>query len=142
MKKDVTKFNAVQHGILSRKLNILPGESRYGFRKLKQKLLAYYDPKTDLEMALVDYLCICFWRLKRALKLEAKVIEDLEKKWEDLERNGIDTPSNFIDFDKLERILRYSKSIERSIFRIQQELRQIDGQKSKKPAPLHPNIEF
>ncbi len=120
------KFNATKHGILSRRVSILPGETKYGFRKLKQSMLAEYQPQTDIEAALVDYLTICFWRLKRALRVENKIIVLIENEF-----YGAYPSLKWIKLERLEQIMRYIGSIRRDIFNTRQELERIRTNKSR-----------
>lgn len=125
------QFNAIKHGLLSRKVNILPGESKYGFRKLKQTILDQYQPESDIEAALVDYLTLCFWRLKRALRLESQILSEIEKQWTSYCEGEHSTlsPLNHVELEKIDQIMRYIGTIQRGIFRTTQELERLRAQK-------------
>jgi len=114
------KFNAVKHGILSRKVAIHPGESRYGFRKLKKTLLDQYSPEDEIEIALVEYLTVCFWRMKRALRIESKIMHEIEAEWEKYlgkGKIGNLSPLDVVKFERMDQILRYINGIQKGVFR-------------------------
>jgi hypothetical protein len=136
------EFNAIRHGILSRKAILMPNESRYGFRKLKKALLAGYNPQTDIEIALVNYLIICFWRMQRALKLESKVFSEIVINWDKVlnqkpAHDFLFSPLDRVEFDKIEQIRRYIRSIEKGIFRTQTEIERMKANRNGRSVDLN-----
>lgn len=112
---------------------MLPGESRYQYRQLRKTMWLEYKPMDDLESILVDHLVFSYWRLRRALKLETKLMNEVEAEWNKYTtQNENITPLNFINFDSLEQFTRYLTSIERAIFRAQNELTKIKALRNKK----------
>lgn len=65
--------NALQHGLLSRKL-LLPTENQAEFDALLQQLQAELDPVGMLELALVERIAIAVWRQRRLVGAESATI--------------------------------------------------------------------
>ena len=72
--KTASSVNAVQHGILSRKL-ILPGESREEFDVLLQQLMTEQQPVGTLEQALVERMAVALWRQSRLVAAETAQLQ-------------------------------------------------------------------
>lgn len=71
--KAVVSKNAVKHGIFTSELIIEQGEgkeSRAEYEALLQNLTDYFDPRGQLESALVEKIAVDFWRLKRVIRFE------------------------------------------------------------------------
>lgn len=71
--KSVVKWNAVKHGLLSKKVVIQAGdgrESRAEFRNLLAQLQDDIQPNGILEEILVEKIAVCYWRLRRVLRCE------------------------------------------------------------------------
>jgi hypothetical protein len=66
----VTRYNATQHGILSRQA-VLPWEDRRGYEDLLQSLDDEYLPETPTEAHLVEELAGIMWRKVRLRQAEA-----------------------------------------------------------------------
>jgi hypothetical protein len=68
-----TSQNALQHGLLSRKL-LLPGESQVEFDALLGQLQSELDPVGTLEFTLVERIAVALWRQRRLVSAEAATI--------------------------------------------------------------------
>lgn len=66
---DLTRFNAVKHGILSQS-TLLPHESKEEFTALIEELKEDFLPTTVTERLLVEELATIVWRKRRLLKAE------------------------------------------------------------------------
>jgi len=71
--KDIVKWNALKHGLLSREVVIPTGdgkESRSDFESLLEALSQELNPVGVLEEMLVEKITVCYWRLRRVLCCE------------------------------------------------------------------------
>jgi hypothetical protein len=133
--KEVSKYNAMKHGILSKEI-LIDGEDEQILIELGKKLRVQLAPEGELEMILVDRIISNVWRLKRLLKIEKSSME-----W-----SRADTLYDSIEFGtktegqlelKAERdmvtcyaiplILRYETTIERSFIKALHELQRIQS---------------
>lgn len=80
--KQVTRWNALKHGLLSREVVIRAGEgkeSAVAFRRLLAQLRAELRPEGVLEEMLVEKIAVCYWRLRRAVRAEmGEIRKDLD----------------------------------------------------------------
>lgn len=67
--KEISKMNALQHGLLSGEI-ILKGEDEIAFNRLKNGLIDDLKPKGELEFFCVERLIASIWRLKRSLVVQ------------------------------------------------------------------------
>jgi hypothetical protein len=71
--KEVVRFNALTHGLLSKEVVIPVGEGKENegeFRALLTQLREDLTPEGVLEEMLVERIAVCYWRLKRAVRCE------------------------------------------------------------------------
>ena len=71
--KQIVKFNALKHGLLSKEIIIADGEGQEdqnAFQDLHSQLNIDLMPVGVLEEILVEKIAICYWRLKRAVRSE------------------------------------------------------------------------
>ena len=105
--KDKSKLNATKYGTFSRAV-VLKGESRAEVNALRSGLYNCFQPEGMMEEVLVDKLSAYLWRQRRLIVAEA-------------EANGRLNGSTF-QFDdgapKLDVLLRYETTLDRSIDRI------------------------
>lgn len=66
---ELTRLNAVTHGILSKEL-VLPHESKTEYEELLSQYMTDFAPQTATERTLVEELTAIVWRKKRILKAE------------------------------------------------------------------------
>jgi hypothetical protein len=64
---DITRFNALRHGVLSR-FTVLPWESADEYRAVVEALVAEHGPQGPTEEHLVEEIAGILWR-KRRLRL-------------------------------------------------------------------------
>src|SRR5207344_932122 len=67
---DITRFNALRHGVLSR-YTVLPWESADEYRTVVEALVAEHDPQGPTEEHLVEEIAGIFWRKRRLRLAEA-----------------------------------------------------------------------
>jgi len=68
----VSRFNAVRHGVLSR-YTILPWESEAEYRMVLEALVAEHAPNEPTEENLVEEVAGIIWRKRRLRMAEAAV---------------------------------------------------------------------
>jgi hypothetical protein len=71
--KQIVKFNALKHGLLSKEIIIGDGEGQEdekAYQDLHFQLTNDLQPVGVLEEILVEKIAICYWRLKRAVRSE------------------------------------------------------------------------
>src|SRR3989344_7669578 len=73
--KAVSKYNAIKHGLLSKEV-LLEGEDEKTLIEIGRRLRAGLEPKTELELVLVDRITANVWRLKRAMQIEREMMDD------------------------------------------------------------------
>jgi len=122
--KAVSKYNALQHGLLSKQV-LMNGEDKKLLLELEKRLRNELRPATEIELLLVDRIAANIWRLKRALGFEK--YEVISKYEEELGLKG--------DADLF---FRYETMLERSIYKALHELQRIQAARAgeKPPAPL------
>lgn len=72
--KAASSQNALQHGLLSRRL-LLPSENPAEFQALLQQLQFELVPVGMLEFAMVERIAIAYWRQRRLVSAEAAMVE-------------------------------------------------------------------
>jgi hypothetical protein len=124
--------NAVKHGFFARDL-VLPGEDPDELSELKLGLLKRLNPRDALELTMVDAMVADLWKLRRVRKAE----RDLFIKADEAARApGQATPTdagillagmlcNDQSEQNLDRLHRYEKRLENSVFRAMRELRRL-----------------
>jgi len=77
-KREVVKWNALKHGILSREA-VLPSEIPEEFESLLHASSDHFKPMGSLEALPLEKIAVTLWRLRRAYRYETGVI-----RWEEL----------------------------------------------------------
>src|ERR1700683_1798012 len=151
-----SRMNALKHGLLaSEAANFgVEGEpARCAFEDLSDRLEDYYRPRGPIEEILVQKIAIATWRLKRAMRFEARAIHqaslDLEasyKIWSSQHRGrrhpsrnkmrdwGIDGAPIPVDF-QLMLLIRYESSINRDLYRAMNEIRKLRKEQASSDQP-------
>ena len=128
--KAVSKYNALQHGLLSKQV-LMNGEDKKLLLELEKRLRNELRPATEIELLLVDRIAANIWRLKRALGFEK--YEVISKYEEELGLKG--------DADLF---FRYETMLERSIYKALHELQRIQaaraGEKPSLPVAVDVDI--
>ena len=68
-------LNALKHGMRAQKYVVLPQEDAAGFAALETAILAELAPEGALQTLLARRVAVAAWRLERADRLEAEVLE-------------------------------------------------------------------
>jgi hypothetical protein len=115
--KATVSQNRRSHG-LTGSFQILPTEDMLELKVLTESVYAEYQPETGAEQRLADSLIRHYWLMQRALRLQ-----------DDLVLNAAD-PSE-IEAKRLALFLRYQTTHERSYYKAQKELQNLNKQKQK-----------
>lgn len=98
--KNVVKWNALKHGLLSKEIIIKAGdgkESKAEFKVLLSELREDLQPEGILEEMLVEKIVICYWRLRRVLRCE---IGEIRKELDSASWNELFRRSEEVNFEK------------------------------------------
>jgi hypothetical protein len=134
--KEISKYNAVKHGILCKE-SLLEDEDSEAFVQLKEGLFLELDPIGELEIVLVDRIIANIWRLRRSLYVEkeamqySKIRARDEEALLDFTRGQAEKRSirDMIGNESIVLIQRYETTIERSLFKTLHELQRIQATK-------------
>lgn len=143
--KAVSRYNALKHGLLSRE-SLLKSEKEEELVGLGKVLRQDLKPKTPLEVLLVDRIVVNVWRLRRAMRIEAEMIQD------DLGGGSLNELSDFgghgqktlgeafsfdaTNYDTYSKFVRYEASIERGLYRALHELQRVQAQRGGEDVPV------
>lgn len=145
--KQVSKYNALKHGLLSKKV-LLKGESKKLLSSFRENILNEVNPQTEVENMLCERVIANTWRLRRVLQLEVKLMDkqrqEKQQQYDDFQYGKTKQRRQRATLDEvtinkdLEKLHRYEASIERSIYRALHELQRIQSaQSGEKPmAPI------
>ena len=143
--KEISKMNALKHGLLS-KMVLIEGEDEQSFIELGKQLRFGLKPIGELESLLLDRMIANFWRLRRANEVEKNFMErmknydddDYDFSRETEEQKARRRMASMIVHGSIEKIIRYESFIEKSIYKSLHELQRIQAVRSgdKVPAPL------
>jgi hypothetical protein len=75
-KYELTRFNALRHGVLS-KYTVLPWESEEEYQTLLEELINEYNPEGETEHYLIRELAVIMWRKRRLRLAEAAAYRKL-----------------------------------------------------------------
>src|SRR5437870_27798 len=67
--------NALKHGLLSKWI-VLRDESPEGFEELRTGHIERFRPRDQVEMEIIDEMCIANWRTRRAWAMETRLIDE------------------------------------------------------------------
>ena len=128
--KSISRLNAEKHGIFT-KVMIAEAEEGEILDQLIGRLFDEFTPKGILEETLVDRIVIFIWRLRRCAIAEKAIIEQ-DLKSEGNKNMAIIRSPRFINSKKMvlypnnfEVLLRFETTIERQLYRVTRELREI-----------------
>ncbi len=136
--KAVSKYNAIKHGLLSEEV-LLDGENENKLVEMGKKLRAELEPRTEIELILVDRITANVWRLKRVMQMEREMMEDSQK---NMFGGGVQklgqtlTHHNIAHNDIYGKLIRYESSIERGIYKALHELERIQAKRNGEKVPL------
>lgn len=135
--KKHSRLNALKHGVLATVLVVRDGNWEYPnqFEELLGDLARDLEPAGKLEEMLVEKIAVCWWRQQRALRFEARMIN------EESESTAIvgDGEEFSLPLERdLNRILRYEASIQHQLVHAINQLERM--QRARKgehvPAPV------
>lgn len=143
--KAVSKYNALKHGLLSKEV-LLDGENEEALIEIGKKLRTELEPRTEIELLLVDRITANTWRLRRAMQIEVEMIQDDCKAttFEKAKGLGEAFSYDFVNYDTYGKFTRYEASIERGIYRALHELQRIQAVRmgEKPPAPVMVDVDI
>lgn len=152
--KEVSKFNALKHGLLSKEV-LLKGEDSEDFTQLGKKIMENLQPEGEIELLLAERIIANMWRLRRALEVETALME--YEKFDDSMLDVsflLNNPSGSNDQKRrkqirgmilnsgVETVIRYETTIERGIYKALHELQRLQATRMgiKSPLPLAVDI--
>lgn len=117
--KEVSKMNALKHGLLSKAV-LITGEDSEQLLAITKRIRFEMKPETEIERILVDRIVSNVWRLKRALAMEnGEVLSG--------------TGGLMYDSDKF---FRYETMLEKGIYKALHELERIQAKRNGKDVPI------
>jgi len=139
--KETASQNALKHGLFARE-GVIRGEDEEEFEMHQERLLDQLNPAGALEEILAERIVDLSWRLKRAVQDQSEAFAALydrqtaeaEEPPEPAERAATLGRMILEDFSRdavLERLLRYERRIESSLYRTLNELRRVHDQVQK-----------
>ncbi len=143
--KAVSKYNALKHGLLSKEV-LLPDEDEATLIEIGKKLRSELQPKSELELVLVDRITANTWRLKRVMQIEREMIESGQHSSFNSKKSigeGF-TSYDAVHNDTYGKLIRYETTIERGIYKALHELQRIQATRAgeKLPAPIAVDIDI
>src|SRR5690349_22280288 len=72
--KSRSSINATRHGLLAQRV-VLQNESRANFDQLFGHYLHKFSPHDGVEIAMIEEMTACYWRLHRALSIEREMFD-------------------------------------------------------------------
>jgi hypothetical protein len=139
--KEKAAQNSLKHGLFTRE-TVIRGEDEGEFAEYRENLLRQLIPGTPLEEDLAERVVDLSWRLKRAARDQEKAFVVLYQKHtagagatlEPAQRDAAIGWMIVADFNgeaTLDRLLRYERRIESSMYRALNELRRVHDQAQK-----------
>lgn len=117
--KEISKMNALKHGLLSKAV-LITGEDSEQLLAITKRIRFEMKPETEIERILVDRIVSNVWRLKRALAMEnGEVLSG--------------TGGLMYDSDKF---FRYETMLEKGIYKALHELERIQAKRNGKDVPI------
>jgi hypothetical protein len=142
--KAIVSKNALKHGILSKE-TLIKGEDEQELIELGKRLRMELTPQGELEFLFVDRIVSSYWRLRRAIKIEAEMIKQKEySMFGSAKGLGNIFIEDYSDYDCFLKHLRYETTLERQIYRALHELirLQMARKGEKPPAPLAVDVDI
>ena len=114
--KEIAARNAMKHGLRAREL-VLYDESVEAYEAFVDELNLALEPGDEFEEHIVERIALCAWRLKRAGRIEAAVINDIAQ-GSPFGNRKVELSSPFIHRDDTIRtIARYETTLDRALER-------------------------
>ena len=147
--KEKASQNAVTHGLLARE-GIIRGEDEEQYREHAETLMTQLSALSPLEEILADRIIDLTWRLKRAAQDQDAVFAALYEKQEAAQEShepggdaatlGRMLVADFTQEAVLERLQRYERRIESSLYRTLKELSRLQDREQKEREEEEANI--
>ena len=112
--KTASSQNAVKHSLTSKYLMILPGQEP-AFAELESGLRGKLNPQGALEEVVYKRVVECAWNLERCRMAELEILTHID-------RSTVDPLINPDSHDRYDRIHRYARESENSMFKSMREL--------------------
>jgi len=121
--------NALRHGLTARAV-VLFDEKSDDFAAFHAELRAAYQPADAIEEELVERIVICAWRLRRAIRAEAGLIDEAVEKLEDWRIENVKYGRAFgVAGWGLSRLVHYESAVDRALRRAQLQLERRQAQR-------------
>ncbi len=136
--KAISRFNAIKHGLLSKEV-LLEGEDEQTLVEMGKNMRSELEPKTELELVLVDRVTANVWRLKRVMQMEREMmIKSQENNYGGKPYNlgNTLTHHDIAHNDIYGKLIRYEASIERGIYKALHELQRLQATRTGEKPPL------
>jgi hypothetical protein len=135
--KSRSSQNALQHGILAERV-VLSNESKEAFEDALNEYIDKYQPRDGVEVAMVEQMATCFWRMQRAIAVEKGMLDRaLENHPNGRQINrAADAWCEVADAGRLQTIHRYQVMLDRMEVRTQRKLllaRKLEPENPKLP---------
>ena len=122
-----SRMNALKHGMAAEEV-VMPGEDPAELRASHRSFIEAWKPVGTIEAKLVWEITIADWRLRRARRIEPRLVElgsgrsyvELHDAEPDLNQSIRSAANMFLDLDGLDvigKLLRYEAAAERSYYR-------------------------
>jgi hypothetical protein len=141
----VSRMNALKHGLTAEHI-LLFDEVLEDFERFHHDITVSLGAKGAVESQLAERLALCAWRLRRVYRIETRLFSKGRTSW----RNGKTETTSDIDLvflrltgqgDELSKLLRYERSLERSLQRALYALERRQMQRKGHPPLRHWAIE-
>ena len=127
--KAVVARNALRHG-LTAKAVVLFDEKSDDFVAFLRVLHAIYQPADAIEEELVERIVLCAWRLRRAARVEAGMIDEAVEQLENWRIENIRCGRAFgVASVGLGRLMHYESAVDRALRRAQMQLERRQAQR-------------
>ena len=123
--KAISSWNSTRHGLLSKRLPSIYGQSKKQFSRLLASLQQDLEPVGTLEEVLVEKIAQEYWRLGTAAWHEAEAL----------------TKENPFTKTSIDRILRYQTTINRQLFQAMNQLERLQRLRQGDHVPAPVNIQ-
>lgn len=124
--KSVSSWNSTRHGLLSKRLPLIYGQSKKQFSRLLASLKQDLEPVGTLEEVLVEKIAQEYWRLGAAASHEVEALSR-EKPFRDT---------------SIDKILRYQTTINRQLFQAMNQLERLQRLRQGDCVPAPINIQL
>ena len=146
--KAVASKNAIKHGLLSSE-PVMDDESEQEFGQFRDAMFTDLAPLGQLECFLVDRIAASAWRLRRAVRVEGKMLQgdferrDGQPRTKDDATLEISVINQVIYQFTYGKFTRYEAHIERGLYKALHELQRLQAARSGEavPAPVAVDVE-